>query len=409
MKFIHVADVHLDSQTIGLKNFYGQSPLSIPELVQKAFVSLIDLAIEQSVDFIIIAGDLFDCNWKDYAIGLFFINQIQRLNCPIYYIRGNHDSENRLLKSLPYPNHFYLFESEKPQTIINEGLKIAVHGQSYGHYHIQEDLTVEYPSALKGYFNIGILHTSGSKKNGELPYAPYDEYSLKSKNYDYWALGHLHQNQIVTTSPFIIYSGSIQGRQVKELGVKGCYLITVEDQEVKKIDFCPLSTAIWQKKEINLTEVRHLSSLKIVFLQLLDALLKETKEPILILRLIFNGENRLEKSISAHLEEWMHTFYCWIAEHTTRKVYLERLVDLSKTKSNKSEDSLNSFARPFLDDITSEEKKEAVMSLCTKGWEALSKKIPEEVFRLDPLYDYQDGFDNELKHYLESLFTEVRP
>lgn len=405
MKFIHVADVHLDSKTVGIKQFYGQSSLCISELVQKAFVSLIDLAIDEKVDFVIIAGDLFDSNWKDYAIGLFFIDQIKRLSCPVYYIRGNHDSENRLMKSLPYPQNLYLFESNQPQTIIHESLKIALHGQSYSHYHIQDDLVESYPPALSGYFNIGILHSSGSKKNGEPPYAPYDELILKSKGYHYWALGHIHQNQIVSTNPLSIYSGVIQGRHIKETGPKGCYLITVDEREIKNVDFCSLATAVWLKIELELSEITNIQNLKLMFLHRLESLLNETKEPILILRLIFIGHNNLERSFSAYLDEWVHTFYCWITEGFTRKIYLERIVDFTKQKNTTR--AFNPLAASILDRINIKEKNQDIVDLFEKERNVFNKKIPQEALGLESFEENQNEIPNELKVYLERLFDEV--
>ncbi len=326
MKFIHAADVHLDSLSTGLRKFYGTNPISISEATQQAFTALVDLALLEKVDFLLIAGDLFDSNWKDYSLGLFFIEEIKRLSCPIYYLRGNHDSENRLLKKLPFPEHLKEIPSKEPKTYLLDELKVAIHGQSYSHYHTKEDLSESYPNSIDGYFNIGLLHTSGDVKLGTSPYAPYKTDSLIKKGYDYWALGHLHDFQVLSKSPHIVYSGNVQGRHIKETGQKGCCLVSSDDEGSVEVEFRPLSQIAWEKIEINLSKVKTEDELKNQLIAQLRASFNSyfKSEMQVIVRFQFVGIAYLEKSLQSDLAHYEHQIHCWLEEDFKGAVYLEK-------------------------------------------------------------------------------------
>ncbi len=348
MKFLHAADLHLDSLSVGLKTFYGQEPLSISQAVQQAFCSLIDLALKEEVDFIVFAGDLFDVNWRDYSVGLFFIQEIKRLTCPIYAIRGNHDSENRLIKELPYPKNFYFLDSDKPETILNQKLKLAIHGQSYYHYHIRDDLAAKYPKAVDGYFNLGILHTSGPFQNGESPYSPYDTLALQQKSYDYWALGHMHHFKIVSTEPHIVYSGAIQGRQIKEDQSKGCCIVTVNPNKKIKVDFKCLAKTQWEKIELNITDIKNEKELKDEFLAQVLKKVQNQKVDTFVLRIYFIGKSHLEKSLALHEDYWRNILYCWLQELNLFRFYIEKAVDFTTLPQSLEKETLFTPLYQFL-------------------------------------------------------------
>jgi DNA repair exonuclease SbcCD nuclease subunit len=106
MKFIHAADIHLDSPLVGLRFYEGAPVDEIRGATRRAFQNLIELAITEKVDFILIAGDLYDGDWKDYNTGLFFLKEMAKLRdhgIRVFMISGNHDATSRsvLLKIFP--------------------------------------------------------------------------------------------------------------------------------------------------------------------------------------------------------------------------------------------------------------------------------------------------------------------
>ncbi|MCH9632773.1 MAG: 3',5'-cyclic adenosine monophosphate phosphodiesterase CpdA [Chlamydiae bacterium] len=410
MKFIHVADIHLDSRATALKSFYGQDSVCISQLQQNAFASLIDLALREKVDFILIAGDLFDSNWKDYSVGLFFIQQIKRLKCPVYFIRGNHDSESRLVKSLPYPENVKVFESSSSHSIVDEKLKVVVHGQSYAHYHIQDDLAAAYPNPVSGYLNIGLLHTSGDRRNGESPYAPFEKEALVAKKYNYWALGHLHQNQILSKDPYIVYSGALQGRHVKEAGRKGCYLITTKNQEIAEVSFCHLSTVQWGKVSVDLTGITREEQLKVLILEEVNRHIKDQEPAELVLRIVFEGQNDLLAAFENDHERWINVIFCWLDQNINIKVHIEKLVDCSSTEAERKDRVLeNPILTSLLGKLDDSNIKKELHEIFSQEYNSLKQKIPDEVFDVALMNQNDDdlvqaNLTNHIKSYLESKF-----
>jgi DNA repair exonuclease SbcCD nuclease subunit len=199
---------------------------------RQALTALVDLAIEQRVAFVLLAGDIYDGNWADFRTGLFFRDQMVRLRragIRVFIVKGNHDAESQITKQLPDVDGVHVFSSHKSETIDLEELGVAVHGRSFPHRAVPEDLVPLYPPPLSGRFNIGVLHTSLTGREGHDPYAPTSVEVLCDKGYDYFALGHVHAREVVREStPRIVFPGNLQGRHAKETGPKGCELVTVE-------------------------------------------------------------------------------------------------------------------------------------------------------------------------------------
>ena len=163
MKFIHTADVHLDSPLHGLSNYPDAPATQLRVASRDAFVRLIDHAVDESVDFVVIAGDLYDGDWRDHNTGIFFIREMGRLKragIPAFILLGNHDAENEMTKRLTLPDNVIQFGSKKPETFFLEHLKVALHGQSFREKAVADNLALNYGSALPGYYNIGVLHTA---------------------------------------------------------------------------------------------------------------------------------------------------------------------------------------------------------------------------------------------------------
>ncbi len=211
-----------------------------------------DLAIDRTVDFVLIAGDLYDGDWKDHNTGLFFVAQMSRLreaDVPVVIIQGNHDAASKMTKSLKLPTNVEMLVPGKARTAKSKELKelgVALHGQSYKVADETTNLVVDYPAALPGMFNIGLLHTSLSGREGHERYAACSVDDLLAKGYDYWALGHVHQREIVRDNPPIVFPGNIQGRHIRERGAKGCMVVTVDDAGAVNTQFEPLDVFRWE-------------------------------------------------------------------------------------------------------------------------------------------------------------------
>ena len=202
-RFLHAADLHLDSPLRGLE---ADAPAErIRDATRQALVKLVDLAVEQKVAFVLLAGDLYDGDWKDWRTGQFLVQQLARLTregIRVIAISGNHDAEQVLTKTLPLPDT--LIRSNKPDTIRLDTLEVAIHGQSFAKRAVTDNLALAYPAPIAGWFNIGLLHTACGSTAHE-NYAPCTPSDLVSRGYDYWALGHVHERRVVQRDPWIVF------------------------------------------------------------------------------------------------------------------------------------------------------------------------------------------------------------
>ena len=168
-RFLHAADIHLDSPLKGLTGHEGHMAERIRSAPRAAFVQLIERAIDEKVDFLIIAGDLYDGTWRDYKTGLFFAEQMGMLNqvgIPVFLGYGNHDAESQLTRPLVLPDNIEVFSGRRPETFQIETLNVALHGQSFRQRDVTDNLVPAYPAPLQGMFNIGVLHTGLGGRGG---------------------------------------------------------------------------------------------------------------------------------------------------------------------------------------------------------------------------------------------------
>jgi DNA repair protein SbcD/Mre11 len=257
MKFIHCADVHLDTPLQGLAQYSGAPVHEIRNATRRAFEKVLNAAIEEKVDFLVIAGDLYDTGLKSFESALFFNKQMVRLNdagIKVYLVYGNHDAASKLTKQLRPPGNVHVLRTNEPETIVDGNLGVAIHGQGFATPEITEDLAANYPAPVPDIFNIGVLHTNLSGYSEHANYAPCSLEELKNKGYEYWALGHVHNRQILYTDPYIVYPGNIQGRHGKEQGEKSSELVTVSDTGTVSIRQIPTSVVPWMEVAVDASE-----------------------------------------------------------------------------------------------------------------------------------------------------------
>lgn len=258
-RFIHAADPHLDSPLRGLEAHDGAPAQLLRGATRRAFENLVTLAIEEKVDFLLIAGDLYDGDWKDYNTGLFFRGQMVRLNnagIPVYLITGNHDAASVISKKLTLPENVRVFSTRTAESHEVPNIPAVVHGRGFPHRAVPENLAQDYPAAVAGKFNIGLLHTSLTGRPGHDTYAPCSVQDLQAKGYGYWALGHIHQPEVICEEPWIVFAGNCQGRHARETGPRGCYLVTVDDHlDVESAEWRDLDVVRWEAVEVDLAGV----------------------------------------------------------------------------------------------------------------------------------------------------------
>ena len=256
-RFLHCADLHLDSPLRGLEADPDAPADVIRSATRRALENLVDFAIREDIAFVVAAGDLYDGDWQDWRTGQFLIRQIARLTAAgiaFIAIRGNHDAESIITRRLRMPDGMARWlDSARPETIQLPNLPVSIHGQSFVNRAVPEDLSRNYPLPDPDRFNIGLLHTSIDGNSAHSTYAPCSVEWLRAHGYDYWALGHIHARAELSTDPWIVFSGNLQGRHANEPGAKGATLVTVVNRKIVAVDAVALDVVRWTRIHVDLT------------------------------------------------------------------------------------------------------------------------------------------------------------
>ena len=248
-KFVHTADIHLDSP---LKTLAARNPelgAYIHEASRISFSRIIDLCLEEQVSALLISGDLYDSGQTSMKTARFLVHEFMRLKeagIRVFIIRGNHDAQSRITRQLTFPDNVHVFGSRDDYITLDDDLlpfPVVLHGVSFSKPHAPESLLPKYSPPVDGAFNIALLHTSLNGSSVHDPYAPCSEKELYEKDYDYWALGHIHQGFIHHIgSQTIAMPGIPQGRDIGEEGKKSIILGTLHNDrtlDLKKVSVNP--------------------------------------------------------------------------------------------------------------------------------------------------------------------------
>ncbi|AQP63033.1 exonuclease SbcCD subunit D [Listeria monocytogenes] len=259
IQFLHMADLHLDSPFIGLSTLPQPLFSAIQESTFQSLERITTVAIKEAVDFVLIAGDIYDSEDQSVRAQARFSKEMKRLevaNIPVFMIHGNHDFIEKHKEKLTLPSNVHVF-SEQVEVMSHKtatGVSVNIYGFSYNERHIRSSRVDKYKIQGNADFHIALLHGSevSSSEEHDL-YAPFRVQEISKKGFDYWALGHIHKRQLLAESPSIYYPGNIQGRNRKESGEKGASIITLSEASTT-IDFIGTSPIIWEEAVITLPE-----------------------------------------------------------------------------------------------------------------------------------------------------------
>ncbi len=397
--FLHAADIHLDSPLKNLAIREDAPVETIRGAARRAFDNLVALAIEEEVDFLLLAGDLYDGTWKDYNTGLFFIERMHKLRqagIRVFLVSGNHDAASRITKTLRLPDNVVHFSSQSPQTVQIHELDVAIHGQSYPRRKVSDNLAVNYPNPEPHLFNIGLLHTALTGRPGHEKYAPCTRDELINKGYDYWALGHVHQREEVCRDPWILFPGNLQGRHIRETGAKGATLVRVDNDRVSEMTFRELDVIRWGFHQMDCSDITCESELLERVSEAYTQELESTDGRPLMLRLELQGPCPFHGELLRDSRYWQSALEAlaidsgeiWLEKilfHTHRSQPLEP----STLEGSPMEGLLNSIDEADLELLDAPELQ------------TLLSRLPAELLREQPLLPS----DNTEQH---ALLEEVR-
>ena len=388
MKFIHAADLHLDSPLRGLSAYSDAPAEQLRTATRDAFVKLVDIALDEAVDFMVIAGDIYDGDWKDFNTGLFFIRQMGRLRqagIPVYLLYGNHDAESDMTRSLTLPDNVHVFSSRKAETFAIESLKVAIHGRSFRQKATTENMVPNYPEPVPGWLNIGVLHTALEGNAEHATYAPCTVSELEAKGYQYWALGHVHERSILPEhrqagQTVIAFPGNLQGRHIREQGARGALLVTAQADEITDIQLLEVDVLRWQQLDVELGPDDDMASA-------LENLLAETPAHLpLAVRVVFTGTTPAHETLLAQDEQLRQEIIAQAVAQDAERIWIEKVK--VATRPPQAATSASQGLPDALADLESlvlsaQGDPEFINDLIS-DWQAILEKLPDDVRRLSP-------------------------
>jgi DNA repair protein SbcD/Mre11 len=379
--FLHAADIHLDSPLRGLEAYPDAPVEQIRLAARRAFDNLVELALVEKVAFVLLAGDLYDGDWKDYNTGLYFVSRMGRLRdagIAVIMVSGNHDAASQISKSLKLPDNVTLFPHRSVGTLFLDHYGVAIHGQSFSSRSVTDDLVRNYPQGDPALFNIGLLHTSLNGRPGHEPYAPCSLDALRSKGYHYWALGHIHQREEICRDPWVVFSGNIQGRHIRETGAKGCTLVSVDEGRVIAVEERELDVLRWAVCRVDSARCHSADSLSdLVRKAFEDERAKADGRPLAV-RLIVEGITALHSEFHEDALQLREEFQA--VAGSFGDVWIEDVV-LKRHKSAEPAESGadDSPVEALLRSVEALQLEESTLAGLVPEFEKLRSKLPSEL------------------------------
>ena len=403
MKLVHAADLHLDSALSGLTRYESAPADEIRGATRRAFGNLVSLCLEERAGLLVIAGDLFDGDWRDVSTGLFFAAQLSKLceaGVRVAWIRGNHDAVSQIRRSVRLPEPVIELSSDRAETHIFEDLGVAVHGQSFAKRDVTDDLAAHYPERVAGALNVGLLHTALEGRAGHDRYAPCRVETLVNRGYEYWALGHVHQREVVHREPYVVFPGNLQGRHARELGEKGATLVSFEGDRISAVEHRSLDVVRWAELSVSVSGAQHVDDVRAACQLELTRAAEAAQGRLLAFRVKLHGATELDAPLRARRDELREDLYGFSYSVGGAGAWLEKLkID---TQPLLRDHSVGDDALAEIDRALAELLQGGAAEGYGEHFSDLAKKLPIEV--LDQVPELR-GVSAELS---AELLTDVR-
>lgn len=407
VRFIHAADIHLDSPLVGLARYEGAPVELLRNATRAAFSALVDTAIAEAVDFLVIAGDLYDGDWRDYSTGLFFCREMGRLDeagIPVFLLYGNHDAQSELTKQLRLPKNVRQFRHGSPETFHLEHLDVALHGQSFRTAATLDNLAAGYPAPVKGLLNIGVLHTALEGHAPHDPYAPCTLAELLARGYDYWALGHVHEHVVRHEAPWIVYPGNLQGRYIREQGERGAVLVTATGSGLA-VERRLVDVLRWHHLEVDASRAATLGDVAELAARALEALLRQSADGrALAVRVTAQGRTRAHGELFGLESQLRHEILAQANALAGDGIWIEKVCVATAPTLNPDELAARSDACDDLQKLLARARSDAeFLRVLREELRDLLTRCPVELFARAP------ALEAVRAGRLESLIEQAAP
>lgn len=393
-RFIHTADLHLDSplKSLALRNEALSEVVS--NATRQVLVRIVNLCIEEKVNALLIAGDLYDGNQTSMKTARFLAAQLRRLsdaNVSVYIIRGNHDAESKITRELSLPDSVHVFSSkaevvefkapdaELQQASSQKSTPIMIHGVSFKTPHAPSSLLPNYKPPVPLAINIGMMHTSLDGSSMHDPYAPCSLSDLHNHGFDYWALGHIHKRATHSTEQCtVVMPGIPQGRDIGETGKKTVTLVSISDDQRVEIEEHALAVAQFETINVTLDQTHDWQTV----IDLVISRLAEATETInadhLVARVFLNGTTPLAWRLQRDADLLVNELESRLEDNHHH--WLDKLIincEPAETDTNNSDSGPQTeLANLMVEEIN---KSSNLISEAKQTMDAIFKTLPSEL------------------------------
>ena len=337
-RFLHAADLHLDTPFTGMRRVDASLVATLRDATTRAFDNLVNAALEHSVAFVVIAGDIYDGPERGVRAQLAFRNGLDRLaqaGIRSFVVHGNHDPlEDGWSAIRQWPDGVTVFGSESVATapVERDGQTLAlIHGISYARRETRDNLALGFRRDRAECFQVGVLHCNAGAKADYAPYSPCAVDDLVSAGLDYWALGHVHLRQFLHEGgPWIAYPGNPQGLSPKpsELGAKGALLVDVDDGRVARVDFLPLDVVRFDAFDMDIAELADVAGLVDTLIEAARTRAAAHDGRAVVLRVSLTGRGAVHRDLRrGHVREQILSSVRTVLASATPAVWLDAIDD----------------------------------------------------------------------------------
>lgn len=301
--FIHAADLHLGAPFQGLSTDNETVGRALAEATYTAWKLIVDAAVARSVDFVVLAGDLYDAADPSLRSQMALRAEAERLHAagiPLLLVRGNHDPLGGWSAGLALPDSVHQFPSgrvERVEVVADDGFVCAVYGRSFQKAAETSDFTPGYVRDERDTVAVGLLHANVGNNPDHDPYAPCTLPALCACGMDYWALGHIHKHQVLSSEPHVVYAGSPQGLNPKETGAHGFCIVTADGSGVTGFEHISVSPVSWAQATVDVTGIQALDELEATVTGLLEDMRATAGGPVAA-RLTLTGRTAVHSQLS---------------------------------------------------------------------------------------------------------------
>jgi exonuclease SbcD len=396
-RFVHAADLHIDSPFAGVGDADNRVATRLREATYEAFQNLVDLCINQNADFLVIAGDVYDGADRSVRAQLRFRDGLSKLSekgIKTFVVHGNHDPLDGWQSSITWPEGVHIFGATPEWVNFEKNGEVvaAVQGMSYPTREVNDNLAVQFSPPTSGnLFAIGLLHANVGANSAHPNYAPCTVEDLSESGIDYWALGHVHTRQTLKrAAPVIAYPGNTQGRHPNETGARGALVVDVDPSGASRSEFVALDVVRWERSQVDISNLETIDSLDSAIRQATDNLSVQAEDRDVVSRLTLVGRGPLHEQLAVNgaVEDLLDSVRSAWSGGGSPWVWVERIVDSTRPAIDiesraKADDFLGAtLKRALLSSIESDEidrLTEVVSDVYTGRRNGLEKPSDEQV------------------------------